>query len=68
VTAGNRISLSIDCDEQRTLPARTNTYGDTVWVSFLARFTLAGGGFNNVRLFNGTTLTGGIGGNDNYTN
>lgn len=67
-TAGNRISLSADGDEQRTLPAKTNTYGNTVWVSFLARFTQAGGGFNNVRLFDGSTLSGGIGGNNNYTN
>lgn len=68
VTAGNRISLSADGDATRSLPARSDTFGDTVWVSFLARFTAAGGGFNNVRLYDGSTHTGGIGGNNSYTN
>jgi hypothetical protein len=62
-TTGNRISLSSDGENQRTLSAKTDTFGNTVWVSFLGNFTQSGFGFNNVRFYNGSSVTGGIGGN-----
>lgn len=70
-TAGGRSSYtsSTGGDAGRNLAASSNAQS-VVWLSFLANYTQQGGGFNNVRFTNQGVpgVTGGIGGNDNYTN
>lgn len=54
-------------DAGRTLNAASNSNHNVVWLAFLGNYSRQGGGFSNVRLLNGaSTVTGGIGGNDNY--
>lgn len=54
-------------DQKRTLAVASNSVGaDVVWFSFLGNYTREGGGFNNLRLFDQSGLSGALGGNDNY--
>jgi hypothetical protein len=67
-TSGGRAAYTSGTggDGGRRLAAASNAAYNVVWLAFLGNYTQQGGGFNNVRLFNSSTLTGGIGGNDNY--
>jgi hypothetical protein len=56
-------------DAGRLLAAASNAKYNVVWLAFLGNYSQQGGGFNNMRLLLGpSTLSGAIGGNDNYAN
>ena len=69
-TYGGKASWSSGyADQKRALAVASNAVGaEVVWFSFLGSYTQQGGGFNNLRMFDQSGLTGALGGNDNYPN
>lgn len=69
-TSGGRTTYTSGTsgDGGRQLAAASNAAYNVIWLAFIGNYTQQGGGSNNLRLLNSSSVVGGVGGNDNYAN